>query len=314
MTQIIRGLQQVRPAQRGCVATIGNFDGVHSGHVAVLNALKLRAQSARLPTCVILFQPQPLEYLDPDRAPVRLTRLRDKLRLLQQQGVDQILILRFGAALAAQAAAEFIRTVLVEQLRITHLCIGDDFRFGRDRQGDFALLQQAGTEYGFDVASLTTVEDTGKRISSTRIRAALAAGDMAMAARCSGRWYALSGRVCRGAQLGRTWGFPTLNLRLAEYNCPLRGVFLVRVTGPTGAGWDGVANVGRRPTVGSEGALLLEVHLLDVTVDLYGVRVRVEFRQRLRAEQHFASFEHLQAQIADDVRQARQLLAVEAPE
>ncbi len=314
MTQIIRGLQQVRPSQRGCVATIGNFDGVHNGHIAILNALKRRAQSARLPSCVILFEPQPLEYLYPDRAPVRLTRLRDKLRLLQQQGVDQILILRFDAVLAAQTAAEFIRTVLVEQLRIMHLYVGDDFRFGRDRQGDFALLQQAGAEYGFDVSSLTTVEEAGVRISSTRIRAALAAGDMAMAARCSGRWYVLSGWVCRGAQRGRTWGFPTLNLRLAEYNCPLRGVFLVHVTGLAGAGWDGVANVGRRPTVGSGGALLLEVHLLDVTIDLYGVKVQVQFRQRLRAEQHFASFELLQAQIADDVRQARQRLANVVPE
>ena len=179
MTQIIRGLQQVRPSHRGCVATIGNFDGVHSGHIAILNALKRHARQRQSPACVILFEPQPLEYLYPDQAPVRLTRLRDKLDLLQQQNIDQILILRFDAVLAVCTAAQFIQMVLVEQLGVAHLLIGDDFRFGRDRQGDFALLQQAGAEHGFSVASLETVESAGIRISSTRIRAALAAGDMA---------------------------------------------------------------------------------------------------------------------------------------
>ncbi len=308
MTHIIRGLQQIRPIHRGCVATIGNFDGVHLGHVAILNALKRRAQRMQAPACVILFEPQPLEYLHPGQSPVRLTRLRDKLALLQQQDIDQILILRFDAVLAAHTATQFIQTVLVARLQIRYLLVGDDFRFGRDRQGDFTLLQQAGTEHGFIAESLTTVETAGTRISSTRIRAALAAGDLATATHCLRRPYALSGRVCRGAQRGRTWGFPTLNLRLTEANCSLRGVFLVRVAGPEGERWDGVANVGRRPTVTSEAVLLLEVHLLDVSADLYGERVQVQFRQRLRAEQKFASFELLQAQIARDVRQARRLL------
>jgi riboflavin kinase/FMN adenylyltransferase len=308
MTHIIRGLQQIQPIHRGCVATIGNFDGVHLGHVAILNALKRQAQQRQVSACVILFEPQPLEYLHPGQSPVRLTRLRDKLALLQQQGIDQILVLRFDAALAAQTATQFIQTVLVARLQVTYLLVGDDFRFGRDRQGNFTLLQQAGTEHGFAVESLATVENAGMRISSTRIRAALAAGDLGTATHCLRRPYALSGRVCRGAQRGRTWGFPTLNLRLTEANCPLRGVFLVRVAGPKGECWDGVANVGRRPTVTSEVALLLEVHLLDVSADLYGERVQVQFRQRLRAEQKFASFELLQAQIARDVRQARQLL------
>ncbi|MEM6406069.1 MAG: bifunctional riboflavin kinase/FAD synthetase [Pseudomonadota bacterium] len=308
MTQIIRGLQQARPAQRGCVATIGNFDGVHSGHIAVLDALKAHAQRMQLPACVILFEPQPLEYLRPAQAPVRLTRLRDKLALLQQQKIDQILILPFVADLAAQTAEQFIQAVLIKQLRIKHLLVGDDFRFGQGRQGDFTLLQQAGAKYGFGVESLATVESAGIRISSTRIRTALAAGDMATATGCLGRTYALSGRICRGAQRGRTWGFPTLNLRLTERNCPLRGVFLVRVAGPEGECWDGVANVGRRPTVASESALLLETHLLDVVVDLYGEKIEVQFRRRLRAEQKFATFELLKKQIARDVQQARQLL------
>ena len=307
--QVIRGQHNLRPDHHGCVATIGNFDGVHRGHLVMLGALQVRAEHYQLPTMVILFEPQPLEYLHPTQAPVRLTRLAEKLRLLQQHGIDRVLILRFDQQCAAQSATDFIQHLLVKQLCVRHLYVGDDFRLGRDRQGDFALLEQIGVEQGYTVEQLDTVAEGTERISSTRIRAALAAGDMAQVKHCLGRDYSLAGCVQRGDQRGRTWGFPTLNLPLEAKHCPLRGVYLVEVIGEAGP-WRGVANVGWRPTVAAGLTLLLEVHLLDVTCDLYGARVRVHFQQRLRDEQKFACFADLQAQIAKDVQQARVILEV----
>ena len=308
---IIRGLHNVRPEHRGCVATIGNFDGVHRGHVAVLDALGAQAKQQQLPALVIVFEPQPLEYIQPKQAPVRLTRLTTKLHLLQQQQVDRVLVIRFDHKFAAQSAEQFVQQILVEQLGVRHIYVGDDFRFGRDRQGDMGLLRQIGKTQGFGVEQIGTLLAGTERISSTRIRAALAAGDMPQARHCLGRDYAMVGRVQRGDQRGRTWGFPTLNLPLIEQHSPLRGVYLVKVIGPGGP-WAGVANLGWRPTVAAGLRLLLEVHLLDVSCDLYGVRVQVQFQQRIRDEQKFANFMELQAQIGRDVQQARSLLKMDA--
>ncbi len=307
---IIRGQHNLGPEHRGCVATIGNFDGVHRGHIAVLDALRTQAKQQQLPALVILFEPQPLEYIQPEQAPVRLTRLATKLHLLQQQGIDRVLVLRFDQSFAAQSAEAFIQQLLVQQLGVQHLYVGDDFRFGRDREGDIGLLQRIGAQQGYIVEQLGTVLAGVERISSTRIRAALAVGDMAEAKHCLGRDYALTGRVRRGDQRGRTWGFPTLNLPLQERSCALRGVYRVAVSGPGGP-WQGVANVGWRPTVAAGLSLLLEVHLLDVECNLYGARVQVRFVQRIRDEQTFAHFAELQAQIKRDVQQARIAFAAE---
>ena len=309
--EIIRGLHNIRPEHRGCVATIGNFDGVHRGHSAVLKALGVQAKQQRLPALVIVFEPQPLEYIQPKQAPVRLTRLATKLRLLQQHKVDRVLVIRFDHTFATQSAEQFVQHVLVERLGVRHIYVGDDFRFGRERQGDIGLLRQIGKVQGFGVEQLSTLLAGTERISSTRIRTALEAGDMAQAQHCLGREYAVVGRVQRGDQRGRTWGFPTLNLPLVEKHCPLRGVYLVKVMGPGGP-WAGVANLGWRPTVAAGLSLLLEVHLLDVTCDLYGVRVQVQFQQRIRDEQTFANFIELQEQIGRDVQQARSQLKMGA--
>jgi len=309
--QVIRGQHNIRAQHRGCVATIGNFDGVHLGHVAVLTALKAQAAAYQLPTLVVIFEPQPLEYLCPAEAPVRLTRLADKLALLQQQGIDRVLVLRFDQACAHQTAAAFIQQLLVTRLGVRHLYVGDDFQFGRGRQGNLALLQQMGAEQGFAVERLATVSAGAERISSTRIRAALAQGDLTLARRCLGRHYSLRGRVQHGDQRGRTWDFPTLNLPVLEHHCPLRGVYLVEVTGIPSGPYVGVANVGWRPTVAADLVLLLEVHVLDFAQEIYGLPVQVHFQTRLRAEQKFDSFTALQKQIQRDVQQARLLLAAQ---
>lgn len=309
---LIRGLHNLRAAHRGCVATIGNFDGVHLGHQAVLEALTARARTEGLPSLVITFEPQPLEFFRPDQAPARLTRLREKLEAIAACGVDRVLLIRFNAAFAAVEAVDFVKSVLVGRLGLRHLYVGDDFRFGNGRLGDFAMLSEMGRSLGFGVESLDTIAEDGCRVSSTRIREALQAGDLEHAARCLGRRYRICGRVAHGNKRGRTIGFPTLNIGLLRRLTPLRGVFAVQVIGLGDLALHGVANIGNRPTVAGDERLLLEVHLFDFAGDVYGRHVEVDFVAHIREERRFESFDALREQIARDAQQAREIHRLDA--
>ncbi len=302
--RLIRGLHNLRDEFRGTAATIGNFDGVHLGHQAVLGQLAERADELCLPTTVITFEPQPQEYFAPERCPPRLTRFREKLVALRRFSVDRLLCLRFDRRLAALTAEEFVRRVLVDGLGVRYLVVGDDFRFGRDREGDFGYLQEAGRRHGFQVAHMHTFEVAGRRVSSTRVRGALAAGDLALAEQLLGRPYRMLGRVAHGDKRGRTIGFPTANIFLHRNRTPVQGVFAVEVFGLEPEPVYGVANVGTRPTVDGTRSLL-EVHLFDFSDDIYGRQVAVDFLHKLRDEQRFESFEALKAQILEDAAQAR---------
>ncbi len=305
--ELIRGKHNLRPRHRGCVATIGNFDGVHLGHQAVFAALREKAEEHGLPATVILFEPQPMEFFRPQQAPARLTRLREKLEQVRRCGIDRVLLLEFTRALAGMSPDDFIQAVLVEGLAVRHLYVGDDFRFGRERSGDFALLKESGAAHGFDVASLETVSLEGCRISSTRIREALMAGDLATAEACLGRPYQIFGRVSRGHQRGRTIGFPTLNVPLHRRVSPLQGVFAVTVQGLEADDLPGVANIGFRPTVGGDQRPLLEVHLFDFDRQVYGAHVGVTFTRFIREERRFDSFDQLRRQIELDAAEARRI-------
>jgi riboflavin kinase/FMN adenylyltransferase len=305
--RLIRGLHNLREPDRGCVATIGNFDGVHLGHRAVFQRLLERGRALGLPATVITFEPQPMEYFAPDAAPARLTRLREKVAAIADDGIERIMLLEFGSKLANMGARAFIDRLLVDGLGVRFLLVGDDFRFGHNREGDFALLQAVGAEQGFAVEDLHTIKHADERISSTRIREALGNGHLEQARHLLGRRYAICGRVGHGDKRGRTIGFPTANISLHRRVSPLRGVYAVQVRGVAAAPWPGVANMGKRPTVGGT-EHRLEVHLFDFDGDLYGAHLEVEFRLKLRDEQRFASFAELKAQIARDADAARQYL------
>ncbi|MDR7023470.1 MAG: bifunctional riboflavin kinase/FAD synthetase [Pseudomonadales bacterium] len=302
--QLVRGLHNLRPQHRGCVATIGNFDGVHRGHQAILARLRERSAELGVPSCVLIFEPQPREFFAPDVAPARLARLRDKLALLAAEGVDRVLCLSFNRRLRELSAAEFVHRVLVEGLGVQHLEVGDDFRFGCDRAGDFAFLAEAGEREGFSVEAASTVELDGIRVSSTRVREALDAGDFALAQHLLGRPFQIVGRVLHGQKLGRQLNAPTANVQLKRKRVPLKGVYLVS-TEIDGQTWPGVANIGVRPSVAGDGRAHLEVHLLDFAGDLYGRRLTVAFHHKLRDEQRFASLEALKTAIAADIAAAR---------
>jgi riboflavin kinase/FMN adenylyltransferase len=302
--QLVRGLHNLRPEHRGCVATIGNFDGVHRGHQAILARLRERAAELGVPSCVVIFEPQPREFFAPQTAPVRLSRLRDKLELLAAAGVDRVLCLAFNRRLRELSAAEFVRRVLLEGLGVQHLEVGDDFRFGCDRAGDFAFLQQAGQTHGFTVEEASTIEVDGVRVSSTGVRDALTAADFARVESLLGRPFQIAGRVLHGQKLGRQLGAPTANIQLKRCRVPLTGVYLVSIE-LAGVQQPGVANIGVRPSVKSDGQAHLEVYLLDFAGDLYGQHLSVTFKHKLRDEQRFASLDALKTAIAADVAAAR---------
>ncbi|ACL74284.1 bifunctional riboflavin kinase/FAD synthetase [Thioalkalivibrio sulfidiphilus] len=303
--ELIRGAHNLRPRHRGTVATIGNFDGLHLGHQAVLGQLAEKAAELGLPTTVISFEPLPREYFLGDKAPPRLQRFRDKFLALRRFSVDRLLCLRFDRRLAEQEASAFVEDLLAERLGVKYLVVGDDFRFGRKRSGDFQLLRELGQRHGFHVARMHSFQVDGARVSSTRIREALAAGDMDTAQKLLGRPYRLNGRVAHGDKRGRTIGFPTANLRMGPRPLAVRGVYAVEVFGLNGDPVRGVANVGTRPTVGGL-ENRLEVHLFDVDADLYGRVLHVDLLARIREEQRFESLDALKAQIARDAQQARQ--------
>jgi riboflavin kinase/FMN adenylyltransferase len=306
--ELVRGLHNLRPRHRGCVATIGNFDGVHRGHQAVFEQLSHTARAQQLPLTVITFEPQPREFFAPAAAPSRLTRLREKLQAMLACGIDRVVCLRFDAGLAGLPPADFIRAILVEGLDVRYLVVGDDFRFGRDRAGNFALLEQAGTQQGFPVVTMQTFDVGGSRVSSTRIRAALEAGDLETAASLLGRPYGMCGRVAHGDKRGRTIGYPTANIHLHRILAPVAGVFAVEMHGLPGAPLPGIANIGSRPTVGGTRSQL-EVHLFDIDRDIYGCHVEVSFLYKIREEQRFETLGALQAQIQQDTEQAQSWFA-----
>ncbi|HSG87849.1 MAG TPA: bifunctional riboflavin kinase/FAD synthetase [Pseudomonadales bacterium] len=301
--EVIRGMHNLRERHRGCVATIGNFDGVHLGHRALLRALAEKGREFGMPTLVITFEPQPREYFQGREVPARLTRMREKLSLLAELDVDRVLLLPFNERLAALSAQDVIERLLVEGLGLRFLMVGDDFRFGHGREGDVAMLRAAGERFGFGLADLDTLLVDGERVSSTRVRAALACGDLMLAERLLGHPYFIMGRVVYGRRLGRELGTPTVNVPLKRYRAALEGVFAVEVDG-LGETLQGVANIGVRPTVDGREPLL-EVHLFDFAGDAYGRLLTTRFRHKIRDEWKFDSLDALRARIAVDVGEAK---------
>ena len=295
----------IKPGGGPVALTIGNFDGVHRGHRAMLERLAEMARRLKLPCSFLTFEPHPREFFAPAAAPTRLTRLREKLELIAETGVDRVHVMRFDARLAALAADRFIEDVLVRGLGARCLLVGRDFRFGARRTGDFALLESEAARLGFGLEAMPEVMDAGERVSSSAVRAALAAGDLEGAARLLGRAYAMSGRVAHGEKLGRTLGFSTANIVLRRPP-PLAGVFAVEAElEETHALLRGVASVGRRPTVRENAAPLLEVHLFDWSGDLYGRHLRVTFLRKLREEKKYDGLDALRAAIGQDAAEAR---------
>ena len=284
--------------------TIGNFDGVHTGHQAVIRQLQQYAREVSLPTVVVTFEPQPLEYFSADRAPARLTSLREKMEWLSEHGIDRVLCLRFRKSLAELPAEDFVEQLLVQGLGAKYIVVGDDFRFGKGRAGDFRMLQSLQERFGFKVLETQTLMADDERVSSSRIRELLTAGRLQEVVPLLGRTYSMSGRVIRGDNRGKQLGFPTANIALKRNRSPLLGVFAVRVEGLADGVHYGVANLGTRPVfLGNQ--VLLEVHLLDFDGDIYGRHLHVNFDCRIRAEQKFDSVQELVAQIEKDIDSAR---------
>lgn len=303
-------MRVVRHPKPNCSApvalTIGNFDGIHKGHEAMIAQVVARARAASLVACAMTFEPHPREFFAPDKAPSRLTSMREKLERLAELGVDQVVVCRFDFAFAQITPAHFIDRIVVESLQARYVLVGDDFRFGARRQGDFAQLAEAGRARGVDVERMLSVAVRGVRVSSTAVREALAAGDLDAAAQFLGRPYSMSGRVVRGDRVGRQLGFPTANVALEHNRPPLLGIFAVEVDGLGAAPVRGAASLGFRPTVKAAGAApVLEVHLFDFDRDVYGERVRVRFLHKLRDEEKYADLDLLKAAIARDVANAR---------
>jgi riboflavin kinase/FMN adenylyltransferase len=303
------------PGHPGCALTIGNFDGVHRGHQAMLALLVNEARHRGVPSCVLSFEPHPRDFFaaragKPGLAPPRIATLRDKLAELERCGVDHVVVARFDERLAAMPAEAFVADVLQRGLRARYVLVGDDFSFGARRQGNYALLDAAGPAHGFDVARMMSYEVHGLRVSSSAVREALAGGDMARAEALLGRPYAISGRVQHGRKLGRDLGFRTLNLRFGHPRPAAMGIFVVRVHGLAESPLPGVASLGVRPTVEDAGRVLLEVHCLDWPVSLgpeggYGRRVRVDLLCKLHEELKYASLGELREGIARDRDTAR---------
>jgi riboflavin kinase/FMN adenylyltransferase len=309
--RVFRGHHPSFAAGSGCALTIGNFDGVHRGHQAMLALLNNEARLRGLRSCVMTFEPHPRDWFahklgKPEAAPLRIATLRDKLQELEHCGVDDVVLMRFNDRLASLPAEDFIRQVLVEQLRARYVLVGDDFRFGAKRAGDYALLDAAGNDLGFDVARMMSYEVHGLRVSSSAVREALAAGDMRRAAALLGRPYSISGHVVHGRKLGRDLGFRTLNLRFPSHRPAAQGIFVVRVHGLGPSPLPGVASLGVRPSVEDAGRVLLEVHCLEWPAHIaleggYARLLRVELMHKLHEERRYPSLEALREGIAQDV-------------
>lgn len=299
--KFLYGSNSLSVLAKGVVATVGNFDGVHLGHRALLSRLKSEADERQLPLLVILFEPQPSEYFLGDKAPPRLSSLREKLTLLAECNVDYVYCLRFNASLLTMSATDFAERYFFSLLQVRYLLIGEDFRFGYNRSGDVSLLKALASNRACQVESFSDFKINGVRISSTDIRKSLERGDLKQAEHMLGRPFYMCGRVAYGAGLGRKWGIPTANLAIRRLTLPLRGVFCVQVKRANGQILSGVANVGTRPTVDGK-KQVLEVHLLEFDQSVYGERLQVAFLHKLRDEVRFDSVDKLIEQIRDDIR------------
>lgn len=302
--ELVRGIQNLKQQHQGCVLSIGNFDGIHLGHKAVLSRLLSEAKRLNVPSTVMTFEPQPEELFLGNNAPARLSRLRDKFVQLDKLQLDRLLCVSFTRQFANISAQEFIEELLIKKLNVKFLVVGDDFHFGYQRKGDFQLLKQAGQQYGFEVVDTQSLIQQSQRISSTRIRDFLAQGELDAAADMLGRKYSITGRVSHGRKLGRTIGVPTANLSLKRRVSPVAGVFVVNVLGVNQQPYEGIANIGTRPTVAGE-RQQLEVHIFDFEGDLYGEQLEVILEKKLRSEVKFDSFAELKIQIDKDIEDAK---------
>jgi riboflavin kinase/FMN adenylyltransferase len=297
-------------APRGSVIAVGAYDGLHRGHQALLSQVRERAQALGCSPVVVSFEPLPRAFFSPAPVP-RLSSVREKLRGFAAAGMEHTLLLRFNRALTAMSAEDFVRRVLVERLAAREVWVGSDFRFGHGRAGDVALLERMGAQLGFRACIMPTVQLDGARVSASRVRALLAAGEFAGVEPLLGRPFVIDGKVEYGNQLGRALGYPTANIHLQQRVSPVQGIFAVRVgLGEGECSWPGVASLGVRPTVNEVAEPLLEVHLFDFEGDLYGQRMAVQFVAKLRDEQKFDGLEPLKAQMALDARRARELLGM----
>jgi riboflavin kinase/FMN adenylyltransferase len=302
--KLIRGLYNLTRSLAASAVTIGNFDGVHRGHQQVISQLQRVARAASLPTVVIIFEPQPIEYFAPDKAPKRLARFHEKIAYLKAQQIDYLLCLRFNQELASQSAEDFVQQILVEGLNTKHLVIGDDFHFGKNRQGNFQFLQQHSERFGFIVDETETLIIDDERVSSTRVRECIQQDDFDKAAELLGRPYSLSGRIAHGKKLGRKLGYPTINIKMGDKTLIVKGIFAVIVKGIDNRVLQGVASIGTRPTVNGVDTIL-EVYILDFDQDVYGYSVVVEFLHKIRDEEKFDSLAELTTWIAQDTEKAK---------
>ncbi|MCY7295941.1 bifunctional riboflavin kinase/FAD synthetase [Alteromonas sp. a30] len=317
--ELVRGLHNLNRHHYECVLTIGKFDGIHLGHQAVLKQVIQKARALNVPATVMVFEPQPEEFFAPSKAPARLTRLREKYTLLRELGVDRLICVKFDKKFSSQSAEYFVEHLLVNKLGVKYLVVGDDFRFGKGRVGDFAMLKQAGEQFGFDVVDTKSLQFEDARVSSSVVREALQQADFARVKAYLGRPYSISGKVIHGQKLGRSIGFPTANIPLLRCTVPVSGVFAVvvkmlstRVTKDDADSDErtflGVANVGKRPTVNGDKPQL-EVHIFDLEADLYGKNLMVELHHKIRDEKKFDSFNMLKEQIILDAETAKKWLS-----
>ena len=304
MIKVIRGLNNIRKKHAGAVVTIGNFDGVHIGHQMILRRVNQEAERLKTRSMLICFEPQPKEFFDVYKAPARLTRFREKVELLAEQGISQVLCLKFNEEIRKMSSIRFA-SLLVDQLKVRALFVGDDFKFGNDRRGDFASLKEVGLKNNFPVHNMYTLDFQAERVSSTRIRESLAIGDFQLAEKLLGHPFSISGKIIYGRQLGRTIGIPTANIQLHRYVAPISGVFACKVF-INAELFFGVANVGVRPTINDANVTpILEVHLLDFNHMIYGKSAKVVFLEKLRDEKKHENLTTLKSAINQDIRNAR---------
>ena len=310
--EVIRGLHNIRPRHAGCVATIGTFDGVHHGHQMLLAHLKAKSEELGAPSLLVTFEPQPREYFQRTPVPARLTRFREKIQILRSTGIDRVLCIPFNERTRLIPAGEVVERFLVDLLGVRYVVVGDDFQFGKDREGDYSTLKEAGDRFGFGVSHMGTLTFDHDRVSSTRIREVLSAGDFMLAEKLLGRPYFMMGRVVYGRRIGRTIGVPTVNIRLQRYKAALSGVFAVTVDG-LGETRFGAANIGVRPTVHVDGTPseepLLEVHIFDFDEEVYGRLLTVTLQLKIRDERWFPSLEAMKVEIDKDIEKIRAYFA-----
>jgi riboflavin kinase/FMN adenylyltransferase len=307
--QLIRTIHRHKNDSLGAVATIGNFDGVHLGHQVVINKITQQGITLSLPSMVISFEPSAKEFFLGQNAPARLTNFREKFSLIDKFGIDQFVCLNFNNELSSMPAETFIKKILIDTLHIKHLTVGDNFRFGKNRKGDFELLKNLSNKLNYQVENTDSFISDGKRVSSTLIREFLKAGDLDAAKKMLSREYSMSGRVIHGDKQGRTIGFPTVNIPIKRSNCAVNGVFAVNVSMENGSEYHGVANIGHRPTVGGI-RTQLEVHIFKFSQEIYGKFLTVTFCKKLRDEKKFESFKDLKKQIEQDSMSAQDYFSI----